>query len=167
MSRMKTFFRYFLILVALYFVSQFLRDAFIKTSYSKIHEYNIDVDQATVTIIEAKSSRDDGYIEGKISNSKDEEITNMYMVVELFSENHTSLGKEYCKIDVIKPKKVKDFKVRFFYNNVKSFKITFIDEAEKQRIDEEEKNKKLIDIDLNLESNGKVDSIIDDIESRR
>lgn len=165
MSRMKTFFRYFLILVGLYLISNFLIDAFIKTSYSKITEYNIDVNEATVTIVEAKSSRDDGYIEGKISNSKDEDIYDKYMVVELFSESHTSLGTEYCKIDVLKAKKIKDFKVRFFYDNVKSFKITFIDEAEKQRIDEENSKKKLIDLNLNLEPNEKVDKIIDDLKA--
>lgn len=166
MSRMKTFFRYFLILIALYFVTNFFVDAFIKTSYSRITEYNIDVNEASVTIIEAKSSRDDGYIEGKISNSNDEDIYDKYMVVELFSENHTSLGKEYCKIDVLKAKKIKDFKVRFFYRNVKSFKITFIDEEEKRRIDEENNNKKLIDLDLNLEPNEKVDKIINELQQQ-
>lgn len=161
MKRMKTFFRYFLILVGLYIISNFFIEAFIKTSYSKITEYNIDVNEATVTILQAKASRDDGYIEGKISNSNEEDIYDKYMVVELFSESHTSLGKEYCKIDVLKAKKIKDFKVRFFYDNVKSFKITFIDEAEKQKIDEQNKNQKLFDFNSN--SNSDADKIIKDL----
>ena len=60
MSRMKTFFIYFLILIGFYLLSNFLIDAYIKTSYSKITKYDINADKVTVTILEAKSSKDDG-----------------------------------------------------------------------------------------------------------
>ena len=99
MKRMKTFFIYLLIFLGLYFLSNYLISAYIKTSYYKIESYDIDVQDATVTIINARASKDDGYIEGKISNSTDEEITDKYMEVELFSDNDVSLGKEYVKIE--------------------------------------------------------------------
>ena len=160
MKRMKTFFWYFIILVAFYIVSNFLINAYIKTSYSKITEYEIDVDEATVTIIEAKSSKDDGYIEGKISNPTKENILNKYMVVELFSENNVSLGTEYVKIDKLKAETIKDFKVTFLVDNVKSFKITFISEEEKEQIDKQ-KDTTLFEI----KSNERVDNVINAIEN--
>ena len=162
MSRIKTFFMYFLIFVAFYIVSNLLINAYIKTSYYKITKYDIEVNEATVTIMNAKASKDDGYIEGKISNAKDEAIRNKYMVVELFSENGVRLGKEYLKIDRIRAKEIKDFKVNFSYDNVKSFKITFIDEAEKQKIDEE-RNKNI----FTFKSNERVDKVIDELEAKR
>lgn len=160
MKRMKTFFWYFIILVAFYIVSNFLINAYIKTSYSKITEYEINVDEATVTIIEAKSSKDDGYIEGKISNPTKENILNKYMVVELFSENNVSLGTEYVKIDKLKAETIKDFKVTFLVDNVKSFKITFISEEEKEQIDKQ-KDTTLFEI----KSNERVDNVINAIEN--
>lgn len=165
MSRMKTFFIYFLILVGFYIISNLLINAYIKTSYFKIKEYEIDVKEATVTIIEAKASKDDGYIEGKISNPNDEDIALRYMVVELFSDSNVSLGKEYQKIERLKTGQIKDFKVTFTYNNVKSFKITFIDETEMQRIEEEKKNRKLIDLNLNTDE--RVETIINELEQAR
>lgn len=164
MARMKTFFMYFLILVAFYIISNFLIDSLIKTSYSKITEYEIDVKEATVTIIEAKSSKDDGYIEGKISNPTKEDILNRYMVVELFSENNVSLGTEYVKIDRLKKEAIKDFKVRFTVDNVKSFKITLITDEEKAKIDSK-KDTTLFKLPKNERTNI-VENVIDGIDVR-
>ncbi|MBO5349495.1 MAG: hypothetical protein J6A89_06745 [Clostridia bacterium] len=160
MARMKTFFIYLLIFVGFYILSNFLISAYIKTSYYKISSYDIDVQDATVVIISAKASKDDGHIEGKISNSTDEEITNKYMEVELFSDNNVSLGKEYIKIEGLYSGVIKDFKVDFTCDNVKHFKISFIDAAEKEAI-ENEKNQSL------FKSNSQVDNIITQIEEGR
>ncbi len=66
MKRMKTFLIYFLIFIGFYILSNLLINAYIKTSYYKISSYDIEVEDATVTIISAKASKDDGHIEGKI-----------------------------------------------------------------------------------------------------
>ena len=150
MSRMKTFFIYFLIFIGFYIVSSLLIDAYIKTSYYKISSYEINVDKASVTIMSAKASKDDGHIKGKIYNNTEENITDKYMKVELFSDNNISLGKEYVKIDELNPKDIKDFKINFTYDNVKSFKITLITPEEKAKEDEE-KNKPLIQLNENKE----------------
>lgn len=162
MKRMKTFFIYLLIFLGLYFLSNYLISAYIKASYYKIESYDIDVQDATVTIINARASKDDGYIEGKISNSTDEEITDKCMEVELFSDNDVSLGKEYVKIEGLYSGVIKDFKVTFTCDNVNHFKITFIDVAEKERIDSE-KPQSL----FTLKSNEKVDNIINQMEESR
>ena len=162
MDRMKTFFIYLLIFVGFYIVSNFLISAYIKTSYYKISSYDIDVKDAIVTIIDAKASKDDGYIEGKISNNTDEEITDKYMKVELFSDNDVSLGEEYVKVEGLYSGIVKDFKVDFTYDNVTHFKVTFINTAEKEQID----NEKPQSI-FTFKSNEKADKIINEIEESR
>ena len=123
MSRMKTFAIYLLLFIGLYVVSNILISALIKTSYYKIDSYEIKESQLTVTIMNAKASKDNGYIEGKISNSSDEDVYNKYMKVELFSENNVSLGKEYVKVDEMKKNDVKNFTVNFNYDIVKHFEV--------------------------------------------
>lgn len=151
MSRMKTFFIYLLLFVGLYVVSNLLIDAYIKTSYYKIETYDIDVKEANITIITAKASKDDGYIEGKIVNNTNEKVINKYMKVELFSNNNINLGTEYAKIDELNPGDLKNFKINFTCDNVTSFKITFISEEQKN----EENNGgslNIINIDPNVEN---------------
>ena len=135
MARMKTFFKYFLIFVGIYVVSQLLIDAYIKTSYYKIKSYDIEDDAITVTIMSARASKDNGYIEGKISNSTNEKIPSKYMKVELYSENNINLGEEYVKVDEMDKNSIKDFKVSFSCDNVKHFKITFLTPEEKAQED--------------------------------
>lgn len=159
MSRMKTFFIYFLIFIGFYILSSFLINAYIKTSYYKISSYEIDVGNASVTIISAKASKDDGYIEGKIYNNTEENIIDKYMKVELFSDNNVSLGTEYVKIDQLNPKNIKDFKIDFTCDNVKSFKITLLSSEEKA-IEDEEKSKPII----KFNENENVERIINGLE---
>lgn len=159
MSRMKTFLIYLLIFVGFYIISNFLISAYIKTSYYKIRSYDIDVTDITITIISAKASKDDGHIEGKISNSTNEDVMNKYMEVELFSDNNVSLGKEYVKIDALYSGEIKDFKIDFSCDNVKHFKITVIDASEKERIDSE-RSKSI----FTIKSNESVERIINGLE---
>lgn len=132
MSRMKTFGIYLLLFVALFVGSNLLISGYIKTSYYKIDSYEINEETLTITIMTAKASKDDGYIEGKILNGTNEKITNKYMKVELFSENNVNIGTEYVKIEEINSEELKNFKITFSCDNVKHFVITVISEEEKQ-----------------------------------
>lgn len=156
MKRMKTFFIYFILFVGLYVISNLLINAYIKTSYYKITSYNIDVQNATITITTAKASKDGGHIDGKISNNTKEAIENKYMRVELFSENDVSLGKEYVKINSLNPGKLKKFNIDFTCDNVKRFTITLVDNK-----DEEDLNQNLIPT---LKTNPSVSNILNEIE---
>lgn len=159
MARMKTFLIYFLIFLAIYFGGQLLINGFIKTSYYKIETYDISEDQLTVTVMSARASKDDGFIEGKISNGTNEKSPNKYMKVELFSEGNVNLGEEYVQIGEMNSKDIKDFKVSFTCDNVKSFKVSFITPEQKKAIDEE-KNKPLVpEIKINQNVVDFVDSI--------
>lgn len=161
MARMKTFFRYFLIFVAIYVVSQILIDAYIKASYYKINSYEIKDDAITVTIMSARASKDNGYIEGKISNSTNDKIPSKYMKVELYSENDVNLGEEYVKIDEMEKNNIKDFKVSFSCDNVKHFVISFLTPEEKAQEDA----KKDTSLFPSFNKNEEVSKFITNIES--
>lgn len=165
MARMKTFFIYFLIFIGIYVVSQLLINAYIKTSYYKIESYEISDNQLTVTIDRSgtRASKDDGYIQGKISNNSDLKSDVKYMKVELYSEKNVNLGEEYVKIDEMNPNEVKDFKVRFTCDYVKHFKIIFLTQEEKAEIDA---NKETLNLP-SYEQNEDVDRIVNMVEPGR
>lgn len=161
MDRMKTFFKYLLIFVAFLIISNIIINAYITTSYYKITNYDIDVKEATVTIMTAKASKDDGYIEGKIYNNTKEEIKNKYMRIELFSGNNVSLGTKFVKIESMYPEEIKDFKIRFTYDNVKSFTIKMYSEEQKN---EEEKPAENILPSGVFQTNSEVKKITDNLK---
>jgi hypothetical protein len=105
----------------------------------------------------ARASKDDGFIEGKISNGTNEKVVNKYMKVELFSENNVNLGEEYVKIEEINPGELKNFKISFKCDNVKHFIITFLTQEQK----DEEDSKKDKSLLPKFEGNDRVNSIID------
>ncbi len=131
MARMKTFTIYLLLFIGLYVGSQLLINAYIKTSYYKIESYEIDDNELTVTIMSARASKDDGYIEGKISNGTNDKTESKYMKVDLYSDNNVNLGHEYVEVGEMNSKDIKDFKVSFSCDNVKHFVITFLTPEEK------------------------------------
>ena len=127
MSRMKTFFKYFLIFALFYVFSNIMINAFFKTSYTDLHNYDIDVPQAFVDITEAKASKRNGYINGIIKNNKDEVIENKYMKVSMLSKNGNVLGEKYVRIEKLEKDELRKFEVKFDYDNVKTFKIEMTD----------------------------------------
>ena len=165
MARMKTFAIYLLMFIGLYVGSQLIINAYIKTSYHKIEKYEINNDQLTVTIsnTSTRASKEDGYIEGTISNKTNEKSSEKYMKVELYSEKDVNLGEEYVKIGEMNPNEVKEFKIRFTCDNVKHFKIVFLTPEEKAEIDANKDNS----IIPNFESNKNVERIVNMVEPRR
>lgn len=154
MKRMKTFLIYLLIFVGLYVISNFLIDAYIKTSYYNIEKYDIDVPNANITILSAKASKDDGHIEGKIVNNTNEKIENQYMKVELFSDNGTNIGTQYIKIESLIPEQLKTFRIDFTCDYVKSFKISLISEDQKnaETTEQDQENNSIIKVDNNVKN---------------
>ena len=57
MDRMKTFFKYILAIVLLFVFSNFIINALLKNSYTKIKDYKIEVSEVYVDVTEAKASK--------------------------------------------------------------------------------------------------------------
>ena len=127
MSRMKTFLKYLIVVILFYVFSNVMINAFLKVSYSKITNYKIDTAEVFVDITEAKASRRDGYINGKVKNTSDAVIQNKYLKVSMLSKNNNVLGEKYVKIDNLKPEEIRNFEVKFDYDNVKTFKMETTD----------------------------------------
>ena len=75
MSRLKTFFKYFLAIVIIYFVVNIL-SAFIMKSTYDAKDYTIENSIYTVEVADAKATLVNGYINGKIQNKFDSNNAN-------------------------------------------------------------------------------------------
>lgn len=127
MSRMKTFFKYALVVILFYIFSNVMINAFFKVSYTNITNYDINVTEAFVDVTEAKVSKRNGYINGIIKNNTDKIIENRYLKFSMLSKNGNVLGEKYVRIDKLEINQIRNFEVRFDYDNVKSFKIEMTD----------------------------------------
>ncbi len=127
MDRMKTFFKYFLMVVLFFVFSNIMTRAFLKVSYSDLKDYEINVEEFFVEVTEAKASDRDGYIYGIIKNNTDNTIENKYLKVSMLSKYGDVLGEKYVEINKIESQQRKKFEVKFDYDKVKSFRIEVTD----------------------------------------
>ena len=101
--------------------------AFLQTSYSDMHGYDINVEGVFVDVTEAKASNRNGYINGTVKNISDAIIENKYLKVSMISKNDIVIGEKYILVDKIEPEQVRKFEVKFDYDNVKTFKVEMVD----------------------------------------
>ena len=127
MSRMKTFFKYALAVILFYVFSNVMINAFLKVSYTNISNYDINVTEAFVDVTEAKVSKRNGYINGIVKNNTDRIIENKYLKFSMLSKNGNVLGEKYVRIDKLQVNQLRNFEVKFDYDDVKSFKIDITD----------------------------------------
>ena len=127
MSRMKTFLKYLMIVIAFYVFSNIMINAFLKVSYTDMHDYEINVDQVFVDVSEAKTSKRNGYVKGIIKNNTDVTVENKYLKFIMLSKNGNVLGEKYIRIDKIEPEQLRKYELNFEYDNVKTFKVEMTD----------------------------------------
>ena len=127
MDRMKTFLKYVIVLVVFYFFSNIMINAFLKVSYSELKHYEINTTPIFVDVTEAQASNRNGYINGIVKNNSDKIVENKYLKFSMLSKNGNVLGEKYVKIDKLEVNQLKNYEVKFDYDNVKSFKIELTD----------------------------------------
>lgn len=129
MDRMKTFFKYLLLLVICYFGSNTLIYAAISNTYEDIANYQyINSSSLVVTVDEAKSTSVNGYIKGTIKNNSSSKIKEQYIKIDFYSERKVNMGTKYIKVENLKAKDVVDFDLDFKFSNVSYCTITTVDE---------------------------------------
>lgn len=138
MARMKTFFIYFLLVVAFFIFSQIMIYIAINTTFQ--HK-NIEIKTTIPMEVEVQATSINGFAKGKIINNTENEIQNKYIKIECYSKHDTLMGTKYIKIDKIGAKEEKEFEVHFNFNKVDKAVIDIVDEKalEEQNIKEEEK----------------------------
>lgn len=138
MTRVKTFFIYFLLIVAFFIFSQVMIYIAINTTFEN---KKIETKTTTLVQMELQATSVNGFAKGKIINNTENIIENKYLKIECYSKHDTLMGTKYIEIDKLKAKEEKEFEVHFNFNRVEKAVIDIVDEKvlEEQNVTEEEK----------------------------
>ena len=102
----------------------------IKTMYHDIENYEIQVSNPTVTVLEAKATNVNGYIRGEVKNEGEEAIAEKYILFLLYDNNNELIGTEYLDIKNLDIDQTKTYELRFKRNNVKAVIVTIVSQKE-------------------------------------
>lgn len=127
MARLKTFLIYLLLFIALYLFVSIIAYGYLVNTYKSIEKYEIDTSFPAIQIVEAKATYINGYIVGKITNNMGKKINATYLKVDFYSANQTKMGTKYVKVENFNANEIKEFKVNFQYENIASYKMSFVD----------------------------------------
>ena len=126
---LKLFLQFGAIFIILYFFLDFLTFAYVKSTYKPINDYEIEINSPKIEITEAKATYINGYVKGKVTNNTGEDIDNLYVKINFYSERNVDLGTRFAKIENLKQGETKDFEVKFKFQEVKNFKVNVTKEA--------------------------------------
>lgn len=128
--RMRVFLCYLLIFVAFFIFSDIMIYLYTKSLYQPIENYEIQVNDAEVTVIETGVSNVNGNIRGTIKNTTDETFASKYLKFDFYTQRDVHAGVKYLKIGYLNPEEQKNYKLEFRYDNVNSVEISMVDEQE-------------------------------------
>ncbi len=129
MSRMKTFFKYFLAIVIVYIIVDLGSYLVMKSTYIT-RDYTIISSVPEITVSESRSTAINGYINGKIKNNTDSTITDKFLKIDCYSKNGTNVGTKYIEINNLEAGSEMDFGTKFNYDGVHNFIISSLDKSE-------------------------------------
>lgn len=128
MSRLKTFFKYFLAIVIIYFVVNIL-SAFIMKSTYDAKDYTIENSIYTVEVEEAKATLVNGYINVKIINNTTEKIESKILKIDCYSIRNKHMGTKYVGVKELNSGEGVSFESKFNFGNVDHIKISTIEKS--------------------------------------
>ena len=131
MDRMKTFLKYFIAFVLVYVLVNVGTYFILKSTYIS-RDYEINIDSPKVEIVEAKTTVENGYVKGKITNNTENIVTGSALKLEYYTKRGVLAGTKYVKIDNLLQGEEKEFESRFNFDNVDSIKISLVDSLESQ-----------------------------------
>lgn len=126
MSRMKTLFKYFLWFVLFYVFSNIIMYLNIRSLMQEIKTGDIEFQNPQVVVEEAKASKVNAVIKGKIKNTE-QDINYKYIRIDLLSERGNILNSKFINVTDLKNKEEMEFSIRTNTENVKGYKIVLTD----------------------------------------
>lgn len=128
MKRMKTFFKYFIVFLAVYFLVGFLSVQTMKSTY-KDKKVNLEVSQGNIEIYESKATITNGYIKGKYTNNTDQDLKDKVLKLDFFNKKGKSVGTKYINIKDLAKGESMDFVSRFNFDNVDHVAASVVDKV--------------------------------------
>lgn len=128
MSTLKTFAKYAIWLILFWVLSDILIYYGINSTYKAISNKGENPKQ--VTINSAEATKVNGRIIGKVSNDEENDLSGKFLKIDLYAENGNLLATEYEEIGNLRANEVKSFETYFKMQDVKSYRITVVEQKE-------------------------------------
>ena len=132
MSRLKQLFIYGLLIVGFIIFSLIMEDALIKSTHKRISgEVNSTEEGSssgvTIDNVVADASSSNGTIKFTVKNDTSDTEKEGYVKVDLYNDRGQKAITQYVKIDKLLPGESRDYELKFKGNNIKSYKLTYMD----------------------------------------
>ena len=125
MKRLKTFLIYGLLILGFWILSDILIKVGINSTYKPIERLDetkqIEVYQAEATLV-------NGRMKGIIKNSAENNVSNKYVKLELYSDLNNEIGTRYIPINELEQNNVKPLELYFKVKHVRYYKLSIVDE---------------------------------------
>ena len=128
MKRMKTFFRYAILIAAFWIVADLIIYVCIHGTY-KHKEVKINASVPQVIVTENKATYVNGYVKGSIKNNTVGILNNIYLKIDMYSSRDVNLGTKYVKINNLNSNEIQDFEMWYQYTDVDYVELTIVDEV--------------------------------------
>lgn len=117
MDRMKTFFKYFVVFLIVYFLVDIGSLQVMKSAYLT-KEFSANSDLPAIEITESKATITNGYVRGKIENNTDSDLVDRYLKLDFFTPRNINMGTKFVDIGTLKPGEEKEFESKFNFDNI-------------------------------------------------
>lgn len=125
MSEMKKYFKYILLIIAIYLLTSILIFIGLNVNYSEISL--VGELPSEISIEKAEATKSEGRIYGYISNSEDNNVNGKYIRTDIYDSNNEIVETEFLKIDGVETNSNKMFKVRFEVDDAKGYQISIVE----------------------------------------
>lgn len=125
MDKVKSFFKYGIIIAFLNFLTFFCAYVGFNSTYKNID--NIGNIPSEVKIELAQATSVNGRIYGKITNSKENDLNGKYIKTQIFNKQDSLMGTKFIKIENLGEEE-KKFAVNFKTEGVKKYNIEIVDD---------------------------------------
>lgn len=129
MKRMKTFFKYFIIFVAFYFLSNLATIELLKSSYRN-KEFTVDFDSPKIEITDSKATITNGYVNGIITNNTGSDLIGKILKLDFINSRGNNVGTKYIDFGNLLQGETKDFTSKFNFDNVDKIVASIMDKSE-------------------------------------
>lgn len=147
MDRVKTLFKYALWIILFWILSDVLIFFGINSTYKDIVKRNEISSQ--ITIDDAEATTVNGRILGTVTNNEENDISEKYLKVDLYSDIGNLVGTNFLEIGDLGTIETKSFETYFKIQNVKSYEINIVD----KKVVEEAKNQGITGNELFMTEN--------------
>ena len=134
MSQLKKYLFYVLLIVGMYFFSNYMGNIFFSTNYKPFSEENINNSNYEISIYNAEHTRYGGHVEGEIRNTSADAIVDRYIKIAFISDRDNEIVTKFHKIENLKPGDSEKFRLNYEGEFVTKYDLSIVDDIESNKI---------------------------------